>query len=200
VTDLAEAEQKAAQFAEDLIKADKKMHDQVLRAPIAGTVQQLAVHTIGGVVTPAQELLVVVPAESRIEIEAMIQNRDIGFVEAGQDAEVKIDTFNFTRYGLLRGKVLSVSADSIMRERAAGQGAEKPANASGGRSSEPQGQELVYAARISLEATRMQIENRWVDLASGMAVTVEVRTGQRWVMEYLLSPLLRVTQERMRER
>jgi hemolysin D len=200
VSDLAEAEQKAAQLAEDLVKAEKKMQDQVLRAPIAGTVQQLAVHTIGGVVTSAQALMVVVPAESRIEIEAMIQNKDIGFVEAGQEAEIKIDTFNFTKYGLLRGKVLGVSADSILRERPAGQGAEKPTNQAGGRSSEPQGQELAYAARISLDDTRMQIESKWVELAPGMAVTVEIKTGQRRIAEYLLSPLLRVKQESLRER
>jgi hypothetical protein len=99
----------------------------------------------------------------------MIQNKDIGFVEAGDDAEIKVDTFNFTKYGLLRGKVLSVSADSITRERPAGQASpDKTANISGARSSEPQGQELTYAARISLDATRMQIERKLVDLAPGM--------------------------------
>ena len=76
-------------------------------------VQQLAVHTVGGVVTPAQALMVIVPADSQLEIEAMVSNRDIGFVEPGQDAEIKVDTFNFTRYGLLHGKVLSVSQDAI---------------------------------------------------------------------------------------
>jgi hemolysin D len=201
VSDLAEAEQKAAQLGEDLVKAEKRMQDQVLRAPIDGTVQQLALHTIGGVVTPAQALMIVVPADSRIEIEAMIQNKDIGFVEAGDDAEIKVDTFNFTKYGLLRGKVLTVSADAIARERAAGQASgDKTANISGARSSEPQGQELTYAARISLDATRMQIERKLVDLAPGMAVTVEIKTGQRRIIEYLLSPLLRYGQESLRER
>jgi hemolysin D len=76
-------------------------------------VQQLAIHTIGGVVTPAQVLLVVVPADSHLEIEAMVSNRDIGFVHTGQLADIKIDTFNYTRYGLLRGEVESVSADAI---------------------------------------------------------------------------------------
>jgi hemolysin D len=201
VTDLAEAEQKAAQLAEDLVKAERKMREQVLRAPIDGTVQQLAVHTVGGVVTAAQALMVVVPAESRIEIEAMIANKDIGFVVEGDEAEIKIDTFNFTKYGLLHGKVLSVSADAIMRERPAGQGgADRTANISGARSSEPQGQELTYAARISLNATRMQIERKVVDLTPGMAVTVEIKTGQRRIIEYLLSPLLRYRQESLRER
>ena len=80
-------------------------------------VQQLAVHTVGGVVTPAQSLLVVVPSDSRLEIEAMVSNHDIGFVHAGQEAEIKIDTFNFTRYGLLHGQVLSVSQDAVIRDR-----------------------------------------------------------------------------------
>ena len=89
----------------------------MLTAPVDGVVQQLAVHTVGGVVTPAQSLLVVVPSDSRLEIEAMVSNRDIGFVHAGQDAEIKVDTFNFTRYGLLHGEVLSVSQDAIIRDR-----------------------------------------------------------------------------------
>ena len=89
----------------------------MLTAPVDGVVQQLAVHTVGGVVTPAQPLLVVVPSDSRLEIEAMVSNRDIGFVHAGQDAEIKVDTFNFTRYGLLHGEVLSVSQDAVIRDR-----------------------------------------------------------------------------------
>jgi hemolysin D len=150
-------------------------------------------------IEPAQAVMVVVPADSRIEIEAMIANKDIGFVVEGDDAEIKIDTFNFTKYGLLHGKVLSVSADAITRERQSGQG-DRSANISGARSSEPQGQELTYAARISLNETRMQIERRMVDLTPGMAVTVEIKTGQRRIIEYLLSPLLRVKQESLRER
>jgi hemolysin D len=201
VTDLAEAEQKAAQLAEDLIKAEKKIDDQVLRAPNEGVVQQLAVHTIGGVVTPAQALMVVVPAGSPIEIEAMIQNKDVGFVHDGDDAEIKIDTFNFTKYGLLHGKVLGVSGDSIQRDKPAGaqNAADKPSN-TGARTSEPAGQELVYAARVSLDRTRMLIDDRMVDLAPGMAVTVEIKTGQRRIIEFLLSPLLRYRQESLRER
>src|SRR5213076_660452 len=111
------AEQKASGLAQDLVKAEQKTRLQQLVAPVDGAVQQLAVHTVGGVVTPAQPLLVVVPSESRLEIEAMVSNRDIGFVHAGQAAEIKIDTFNFTRYGLLHGRVLSVSQDAIIRDR-----------------------------------------------------------------------------------
>ena len=119
ITDLAEAEQKAAQFNEDIIKAERKMEDQVLRAPVDGTVEQLAIHTVGGVVTPAQQLMAIVPAASRLEAEVMVPNRDIGFVTPGQSAEVKIDTFNFTKYGMLQGEVMTVSQDAIVREKPA---------------------------------------------------------------------------------
>ena len=118
--ELAKAEQKASGLAQDLIKAEQKTRLQLLTAPVDGVVQQLAIHTVGGVVTPAQALLVVVPSDSRLEIEAMVSNRDIGFVHAGQEAEIKVDTFNFTRYGLLHGKVLSVSQDAIIRDQPAG--------------------------------------------------------------------------------
>src|SRR5262249_46794647 len=159
-----------------------------------GMVQQLVVHTIGGVVTPAQALMVVVPAGSPLEIEAMIQNKDVGFVHDGDDAELKVDTFNFTKYGLLHGKVLNGSGDSIQRDKspaAAQQSSGSKTSGSQDRSSEPAGQELVYSARVSLDRTRMQIDDRMVDLAPGMAVTVEIKTGQRRIIEYLLSPLLR---------
>src|SRR5260370_14599730 len=92
------------------------MNAQDLKAPIDGTVQQLAIHTIGGVVSPAQILLAVVPSESHLEIEAMILNRDIGFVHPKQQAEIKVNTFNFTKYALLRGDGLSVSPDAIVRD------------------------------------------------------------------------------------
>jgi len=201
MTDLAEAETKAAQFAEDLAKADKRIQDQVLRAPIDGTVQQLVVHTIGGVVTPAQALMVVVPLDASIEVEAMVLNKDIGFVQEGDPAEIKIDTFNFTKYGLLHGTVLSVSHDAIMRDKppvaAAG---DKQQQTQTARTSEPSGQELLFSTRVSLDSARMKIEDRMVDLVPGMAVTVEIKTDQRRIIEFLLAPLLRYKHESLRER
>jgi hemolysin D len=198
-SDLVEAERKVAGLSEDLVKAEQRTKLQGLTAPVDGVVQQLAIHTVGGVVTPAQALLMVVPAESRLEIEAMVSNRDIGFVHPGQDAEIKIDTFNFTRYGLLRGKVVSVSQDAIVRDKPQDKTGDKvPGTESG--TSEPKGQELVYAARISLDRTQMQIDDNLVNLTPGMAVTVEIKTGARTVISYLLSPLMRYKQESLRER
>ncbi|WP_316184267.1 MULTISPECIES: HlyD family type I secretion periplasmic adaptor subunit [unclassified Bradyrhizobium] len=200
LSDLADAEKKVDELSQDFVKADRKIEEQVLRTPIDGTVQQLALHTVGGVVTPAQQLMVIVPADSQLEVEAMISNRDIGFVNAGQDAEIKIDTFNFTRYGLIHGKVVIVSHDAIVREKPADkQNGGKPAGALA-ETSEPAGQEFVYSARVSLGEKQMQVEDKMVGLAPGMAVTVEIKTGTRRIIEYLMSPLLRYRQESLRER
>ncbi|MGY3110368.1 MULTISPECIES: HlyD family type I secretion periplasmic adaptor subunit [unclassified Bradyrhizobium] len=197
--ELAKSEQKANGVARDLIKAQQRTRLQQLTSPVDGVVQQLAIHTVGGVVTPAQSLLVIVPSDTRLEIEAMISNRDIGFVEAGQGAAVKIDTFNFTRYGLLEGRVLSVSHDAIIHDRPLERGSDRPLGTPRD-SSEPNGQELSYSARISLDRTQMQVDDRLVSLAPGMAVTVEIRTGSRTILSYLLSPLQRYRHDIMRER
>src|SRR6476646_3288987 len=197
--ELAKAEQKANGLAQDLIKAEQKTKLQLLTSPVDGVVQQLTIHTVGGVVTPAQALLVVVPSDSRLEIEAMVSNRDIGFVHTGQEAEIKIDTFNFTRYGLLHGEVLSVSQDAIIRERQQDRSNDRTPGTQND-TSEPKGQELNYSARISLDRTKMQIDDQMVNLSPGMAVTVEIKTGSRMILSYLLSPLLRYRQETLRER
>jgi hemolysin D len=197
--ELTKAVQKANGLTQDVIKAEQKTKLQLLTAPVDGVVQQLAIHTVGGVVTPAQSLLVVVPSDSRLEIEAMVSNRDIGFVQPGHEAEIKIDTFNFTRYGLLHGQVLSVSQDAIIRERQQDRSNDRGLGTQND-TSEPKGQELNYSARISLDRTKMQIDDRMVNLSPGMAVTVEIKTGSRMILSYLLSPLLRYRQETLRER
>jgi hemolysin D len=193
--EFTQAEQKAAALAQELVKAAQRTALQVLRAPVDGVVQQLQVHTIGGVVTPAERLMVLVPAETRLEVEATVQNRDIGFVAPGQAAEIKIDTFNFTKYGLIRGEVVLVSRDAVGRDR--------PGDVSDPRATEGaaiDGQNASYAARISLHQGWMQIEDRRIELCPGMAVTAEIKTGSRKLIEYVLSPLMRYRQETGRER
>jgi membrane fusion protein, hemolysin D len=197
--ELAEAERKASGFAADLSKAEQRTKLQQLTAPVAGIVQQLAVHTVGGVVTPAQSLAVIVPSDSQLEIEAMVSNRDVGFVHAGDEVEIKVDTFDFTRYGLLHGHVLSISSDAIVRDNSADQSKEKqPGSTTNG--SEPKGQELTYAARISVDRSQMLVEDKKVNLSPGMAVTAEIKTGSRRIIGYLFSPLVKYKQESLRER
>ena len=196
---LAEAERKADGLRYDLAKAEQKLGAQNLTAPVDGTVQQLAVHTIGGVVSPAQVLMAIVPSQSQMEIEAMIANRDVGFVHPEQIAEVKVDTFNFTKYGLLHGKVLTVSQDAIIRDKPVDHASEKAPGADN-TSSEPKGQDLSFSARISLDRTQMRVDEGLINLTPGMAVTVEIKTGSRSVLGYLLSPLLRYGHDSLRER
>jgi hemolysin D len=198
-SDLAEAERKAAGLAGDLVRAEQRTKLQALTAPVDGVVQQLSVHTVGGVVTPAQQLAVVVPSDAMLEVEAMISNRDIGFVHPGQEAQVKVDTFNFTRYGLLHGRVLDVSPDAIVRDTQTDKTRDRSTD-SGGTSSEPKDQQLNYVARVSLDQTNIAVENTLANLSPGMAVTVEIKTGSRRIISYLLSPLLKYQQETLRER
>lgn len=178
---LDQQEQLRRQFAslkQEAIKA-KELHDQqLIVSPIDGTVQQLQIYTVGGVVQPAQVLMQVVPKDSKMEVEAWIQNKDIGFVQEGQKAEVKVDTFNFTKYGLIDGLLVNVSNDAVADEK----------------------QGLRYLANVEIDKDWMQVENRKVKLAPGMSVSVEIKTGQRRIIEYFLSPLLRFKQESIRER
>jgi hemolysin D len=172
------AAQKAASLEQELIKADQRGRLMHMTAPVAGTVQQLAVHTVGGVVTPAQPLMVIVPKDNVLEVEAMLPNKDIGFVNPGQDAEVKVETFPFTKYGTLHGTITQVSSDAIQDEKLG----------------------LIYSTRVKLAKDTLRVENKTVRLTPGMAVTVEVKTGKRRVIEYFLSPLMQVTSESLRER
>jgi len=196
--DLAQAEQNVADQTQDLIKAEDRLEGTTLTAPIDGTVQQLAVHTVGGVVTPAQALLVVVPEGHELEIEAMVQNRDVGFVHEGQPVEVKVETFNFTRYGLLHGIVESVSRDAVnqdQRKRPDGTAAEGRTQPESEQTDEP-----VYIARIRLDRNSVTVDGHAEPLGPGMAVTAEIKTGRRRVIDYLLSPLRQYQQEALRER
>jgi hemolysin D len=197
--ELARAEQKAAGIAQDVIKAERRTKLQDLVAPVSGVVQQLAVHTVGGVVASGQTLAVIVPVDSRLEIEATLSNADIGFVHAGQEAEIKVDTFNFTRYGLLHGRVVSVSPDAMPRE-AAQEGGSGQTSATPAAPSEPNSRELVYATRVSLDQKQLKVDGRPVELGPGMAATVEVKTGKRRIISYLLSPLARYKHDVLRER
>jgi hemolysin D len=129
----------------------------------------------------------------------MISNRDIGFVHVGQEAQIKIDTFNFTRYGLLHGRVLNISQDAIIQEASADKRKDRAADTEN-VSSEPKDQQLNYAARVSLDRTKISVEDAIASLSPGMAVTVEVKTGSRRIISYLLSPILKYQQESLRER
>lgn len=175
---LRAAEEQIGQMTPEVSKAGQRNRLMALRAPVSGTVQQLAVHTVGGVVTPAQALLVVVPSEEALEIEATVLNKDIGFVRPGQAVTVKVDSFPYTRYGYLTGKVVSVSHDAAQDEQLG----------------------LVFPARVKLERATLNIDGVSVRLSAGMSLSAEIKTGKRRVIDYLLSPLQQHTTESLRER
>ncbi len=176
---LAEAETRAHSLSKELAKAQTRSSQQHLAAPIDGVVQQLAVHTVGGVVTPAQQLMVIAPQEGHLEIEAWVENKDIGFVNENQEVEIKVESFPFTRYGTFAGRVLSLSGDAVPLEK----------------------QGFFYGARVSMAQSTMRVENgKEVPLTPGMNVSVEIKTGQRRVIEYFLSPLIQALSDTARER
>lgn len=176
--ELNQAQIKATSLTQELVKAEQRNTLLTLKAPVDGVVQQLAVHTVGGVVKEADPLLQVVPQNDRLVVEAQIENKDIGFVYAGQQAEVKVETFSFTKYGTLPGKVLTVSNDAVQDEQRG----------------------LIYPARVQLNKSSVRVENKQVNLSPGMAVTAEIKIGKRRVIEYFLSPLSEHLQESLRER
>lgn len=178
LTSLSEAERRINQLEKERVKAAQRTKLQHMTAPVSGVVQQLAIHTIGGVVTPAQELMKIVPESENLEVEAWVLNKDIGFIQEGQSAEVKVETFPFTRYGTIDAEVIDVSNDAVTDEENG----------------------LVYAARIVMAESTIQVGEREVNLAPGMAVTVEVKTGKRRLIEYVMSPLLRYKAESLGER
>jgi hemolysin D len=175
---LAAATLKAAQLQQESAKATHREGLTRLTAPVAGTVQQLAVHSVGAVVTEAQALMVIVPADAEVTAEVIVDNKDIGFVREGQHAEVKLETFNFTRYGTVPATVQRVSADAVQDEK---RGA-------------------VFTATLRLATDRIDVDGKTIRLAPGMNISAEVKTGRRRVVEYLLSPVQETLSESVRER
>jgi hemolysin D len=200
---LAEAERKSDRLEQELIKAETKSERTRLRAPIDGVVQQLAITSTGQVVTGGQPLLTIVPLDGPIEIEAMILNKDIGFVHPGQAAVVKVEAFPFTRYGTIDATVTRVSRDGVDEKTAAnlsdiwnltkpqgGVATATTATANG----------LVFPATLTLSRTTISVDQKEIPLRPGMAVGVEIKTGQRRAIDFVLSPMREVQDTAAHER
>ena len=196
VSELTEATDKSGLATEELRKSARRRTFQELRAPVSGTVQQLAVATIGGVVQPAQALMVIVPDDAAVEVEAQILNKDIGFVREGQKVRVKLEAYNFTDYGLIEGVVESISRDAIEQPVAA----LPPGQAPGAGDQRRAGAGLVYATRIRLERRTIRVAGKDQVVGPGLAVQAEIKTGERRIIQYLLSPIAQTMDEAGRER
>lgn len=174
----AQATTRRQQFSADHSKASQRERLTQLIAPVDGVVQQLAIHTTGGVVTTAQPLMIVVPDSPTVTAEVTIANQDIGFVNAGQSATVKLETFPYTRYGTVDARVEVVTADAVSDDKKGS----------------------YYPAILTLSQKEMDIDGKRVPLSPGMSLTAEIKTGKRRVIEYLLSPVQRAGSESLRER
>jgi len=197
--DLSKARERARAAEEALAKAKRRAELQTLRAPIEGTIQQIHIASVGAVVTPAQQLLSIVPDNDRVEVEAVLENRDIGFVEVGQRVQLKVDAFPFTRYGLLSGKVVSIDRDAEAT----------PVNQSGVHGTERLADEtdhvegserLRYTVHIAILPGSFNVDGRAASLLPGMSVKAEILTGKRRIIDFLLAPLREHMHDAMRER
>ncbi|WOB05897.1 HlyD family type I secretion periplasmic adaptor subunit [Piscinibacter gummiphilus] len=174
----AQASTKRIQLTQERSKTEQRTRLTQLTAPVAGTVQQVAVHTEGGVVTEAQVLMVIVPKDAQVTAEVVIDNKDIGFVNPGQIAAIKLETFPFTRYGTVEANVYSVTADAVNDEK---RGA-------------------IFPATLTLRDNDILVDGKRIHLSPGMNLTAEIKTGRRSVFDYLLSPLQRTVSESLGER
>lgn len=179
MTKLVDDRHQLQAIEEELKKAQEKYLLSRITSPIAGTVHQLAIHTIGGVVTPAQSLMLIVPDNEQMEIEAWVANKDIGFLYEGQDAEIKVETFNFQKYGTLDATLVELSSDAV----------------------EDKDKGLVYRALLRTNIDYFSLaNNRTVYLSPGMAVTAEIKTRQKRIIEYFTDPFIKYKSEGLRER
>ena len=175
---LNEATRVSAESAQDELRAG--VHSELLKllAPVDGTVQQLTVRTVGGVVPAAQPLMQIVPQQAGAEVEAFMENKDVGFVMVGQDAQVKVEAFQYTKYGTIPGRVIHVSRDAIQDEKRG----------------------LIYSIKVALDKESISVDGKDIPLSPGMSVSVEIKTGTRRIIEYVLSPLIQHGRESLRER
>jgi len=175
---ITELNQKTASIEKELQKTSNRQKLQLLTSPVDGVVNQLEINTIGGIVTPAQPIMTIVPGNKQLEVEAWVANKDIGFVDKGQAAEVKVEAFPFTKYGVIDAEVVNLSFDAIPDEERG----------------------LIYKTKVSLQTSVIGVGDKLIDLVPGMNVTVEVKTGKRYLIEYILSPLMQYQDESIKER
>ncbi len=167
-----------ASLNQELSKVREREQLEIIRSPVDGTVQQLSVYTLGAVLQPAQNLMIIVPENRVQQAEVQILNKDVGFVYPGQSVTVKVDAFPYTRYGTIDAELLSISRDSTTDEQLG----------------------LVFPAQIQLKTNHIMIDGQTVELTPGMSVVAEIKTDKRRVIDYLLSPIQEYQAEALRER
>lgn len=198
--ELARALAQKSSATENLAKAKRRFDLATIRAPLGGVITQLNIRTVGGVVSSAQQLVSITPNGSPLEVEVVLPNREAGFVREGQEVQVKVDAYPFTRYGLLKGEVISVAQDAEPQSNPneyITMGSQRKAD----QSANIEGSErLLYTVRVRIDPDSLLLDGRPVSLIPGMAVRAEIKTGSRTILEFLMAPLAEYMQQSMRER
>jgi hemolysin D len=176
--ELSNAKSELSQIEKQVEKLYVKSKQQDLKSPIDGRVTQLVIHTEGGVVSSAQELMKIVPLNQDMYAEVMLENKDIGFVYEGQKVNVKLDAFPFTKYGLITGEVMNISQDAVADEKRG----------------------LLFTAKVKLNKQYITVNGNNINLIPGMSLSAEIKTGTRRIIEFFLSPVMQHIDESMRER
>jgi len=180
-TELVKVRTELSMTEEQMVVRDDVLRRTTLTSPVRGIVKAIKTNTVGGVVAPGATLMEIMPIGSRVLVEARVTPSDIGFVKVGQSVEIKLSSYEYTVYGGLKGTVQSISPDAVGdAERANGEG-------------------TFYRAMIRAERSTLKAGMKPLTVLPGMTGSVEIRTGQRSVLGFLLRPMLK-TQEAFRER
>jgi len=165
-----------AQIRNKRVQLEKQK--QILKSPIDGYVNTLFVHTIGGVVQPAEKIMTIVPKDAKMQIKAKVLNQDVGFVEVGMPVSIKIDTYNFQKYGILDGVVTVISPNSTEDERLGD----------------------IYEVYIEPKNTTLLVEGKEQTIKYGMTTTNEIKIGKRRIIEFFIYPLIKYMDESIKVR
>jgi len=178
LTELATHKAELATINEALLAQQDRVTRREVRSPVKGVVKQLKVHTVGGVVQPGADLIEIVPVDDKLLVEARVSPSDIAFIHPGQKATVKLTAYDYSIYGGLEAELEHISADSILNERG----------------------EPYYLIRVRTKENQIGKNDKKMTVMPGMVSTVDIVTGEKTVLQYLMKPLLKTTQRALRER
>ena len=188
-------------YSQRLAKARNRLKHMTLVSPEDGIVQASSVFTVGQVVTAGQELMRIVPSDAKLEVEAYLPNKDIGFVAVGQEVTVKVESFPFTRFGMLTGRVTHLAHDAIpLPEASQIEGNPAQSTSTAIFAGAQRTQNLVFPLTIALDKPELMVDGKPVPMSPGMTVSAEIKTGNRRILEYVFSPLAETASEAMKER
>jgi membrane fusion protein, adhesin transport system len=177
-TELNQAKSEKKALTESNLALTDKVQRTSIRSPVRGIVNQINIKTIGGILQPGAQVMEIVPLDDRLLIEAEISPADIGFISPGLEAMVKLTAYDFSIYGGLKAKVVHISADTVLNEK----------------------KESVYQIRLRTKKNHIEKSGKKLPIISGMRATVDILTGHKSVLDYLLKPILKTKQNAFTER